>query len=54
MKMKKPQGIIFDCDGCLLDSEKLYLDAVKVYLQLFNIKAEYKDLVFILGNYVTA
>ena len=30
--MKKPIGIIFDCDGCLLDSEKIYLDTVKIYL----------------------
>lgn len=48
--MKKPVGIIFDCDGCLLDSEKIYLDTVKIYLKAFNIEADYEDLVFVLGK----
>lgn len=48
--MKKPLGIIFDCDGCLLDSEKIFLESVVQYLHKYNIDTNMNDLTSILGK----
>lgn len=50
LRIRKPKGIIFDCDGCLLDSEKIFLDAVIEYLGTMGIKERAEDIVFILGK----
>lgn len=48
--MIKPKGIIFDCDGCLLDSEAIFLEAVRRYLNTFKIESEVDDLKFVVGK----
>ena len=51
--MNKPKGIIFDCDGCILDSEAIFLEAVRRYLNTFNIESSNDDLKFVVGKPMT-
>lgn len=51
--MNKPKGIIFDCDGCILDSEAIFLEAVRRYLNTFNIESSIDDLKFVVGKPMT-
>lgn len=51
--MNKPKGIIFDCDGCILDSEAIFLEAVRRYLNTFNIESSNDDLKYVVGKPMT-
>lgn len=46
----KVQGILFDCDGVLLDSEAIYLEALVQYLGTLGISAVKEDVVSVLGK----
>ncbi len=46
----KVQGILFDCDGVLLDSEAIYLEALVQYLGTLGIAAVKEDVVSVLGK----
>lgn len=48
--MNKPEGIIFDCDGCILDSEPIFLEVITKYLKKFEIETAWEDLKFVLGK----
>ena len=45
----KIKGIIFDCDGVLVDSEVYYLESLLSYLCSKNIQARLEDVVGVLG-----
>lgn len=44
------KGILFDCDGVLLDSEAIYLQALCSYLHSIGIAAQESDVVSVLGK----
>lgn len=48
--MNKPEGIIFDCDGCLLDSEVVFLKTVVKYLKKYEIDTSLEELIFVIGK----
>ena len=51
--MNKPEGIIFDCDGCLLDSEVVFLKTVVKYLKKYEIDTSLEELIFVIGKPMT-
>ena len=47
---KKLGGVIFACDGVLLDSEAIYLQSLRDYLHTVGIEADMQDVVSVLGK----
>lgn len=47
--MKTIKGILFDCDGVLLDSEAIYLNALVQYLASINYPTTIEEVTFVLG-----
>lgn len=48
--IKKLQGILFDCDGVLLDSEAIYLKALVQYLESIGYPTTIQEVTFVLGK----
>ena len=48
--MKTIKGILFDCDGVLLDSEAIYLNALVQYLASINYPTTIEEVTFVLGK----
>ena len=48
--MKTIKGILFDCDGVLLDSEAIYLTALVQYLASINYPTTIEEVTFVLGK----
>lgn len=48
--IKQIQGILFDCDGVLLDSEAIYLKALVQYLESIGYPTIIKEVTFVLGK----
>ena len=43
------KGIIFDCDGVIVDSEVIYLESLKRFLSNQDIQVEIKDIQYVVG-----
>lgn len=48
--IKQIQGVLFDCDGVLLDSEAIYLKALVQYLASIGYPTTIKEVTFVLGK----
>lgn len=48
--IKQIQGILFDCDGVLLDSEAIYLKALVQYLESIGYPTTIEEVTFVLGK----
>ena len=46
----KIKGILFDCDGVLLDSEAIYINSLMDYLSTLGIETNLEDVVNVLGQ----
>ena len=46
----KIKGIIFDCDGVLLDSEVIFCKCVINFLGKYNIQKNVEDVQFLIGQ----
>ena len=44
------KGVLFDCDGCLLDSEFIYLNCLVEFFDSIGIKTTLEDVVFVVGK----
>lgn len=44
------KGILFDCDGVLLDSEAIYINSLMDYLSTLGIETNLEDVVNVLGQ----
>ena len=44
------KGVLFDCDGCLLDSEFIYLNSLVEFFDSIGIKTTLEDVVFVVGK----
>ncbi len=46
----KIKGVMFDCDGCLLDSEYIYINSLVDYLNFIGLNTSIQEMVFVLGK----